>query len=211
MSLAVACNSLHNQGSQRSRGCIPDTPTLKFRGGACKRRIKEELCGCACALNIHLLGLCVNRLYGGTYLHADDIRTLSTSATTLQEQITQVNTFAKNNAEPSKCEIASFSKRSDVPHPVYEIENTTLPSRGTAKCLRFQWHRNLLARPSIEYNILKAVRSFFAYGIYSMGLFQGLFSPVSDGYLYPAGPLLWCRELVFDTWTQTNFPRGTLK
>ena len=43
------------------------------------------------------LGLCVNRLYGDAYLHADDIGTLSTSATTLQEQITEVHAFCKNN------------------------------------------------------------------------------------------------------------------
>ena len=43
------------------------------------------------------LGLCVNRLYGGAYLHADNIRTLSSSATTLQEQITEVHAFCKNN------------------------------------------------------------------------------------------------------------------
>ena len=126
------------------------------------------------------LGLCVNRLYGGAYLHADDIRTLSTSPTTLQEQITEVHAFCKNSflqLNPSKCEIVSFAQKNNVPHPVYEIENTTLPSRGSAKCLGFKWHHDLSAKPSIDYNILKARKSFFAYG--SMGLFQGQLSPVS--------------------------------
>ena len=108
----------------------------------------------------------MNRLYGGAYLHADDIRTLSTSATTLQEQITH---FARTT---SKCEIVSFAQKNNVPHPVCEIENTTLPSAlPNAK-----WH-HLSAKPSIDYNILKARKSFFAYG--SMGLFQGQLSPVS--------------------------------
>ena len=43
------------------------------------------------------LGLCVNRLYGGAYLHADDIRTLSTSATTLQEQSTHFSRTASSS------------------------------------------------------------------------------------------------------------------
>ena len=39
------------------------------------------------------------------------------------------------------------------------------------------WHHDLSAKPSIDHNILKARKSFFAYG--SMGVFQGDLSPLS--------------------------------
>ena len=43
------------------------------------------------------LGLSVNNLYGGASLHADDIRTLSTSTSSLQAQISEVVNFATSN------------------------------------------------------------------------------------------------------------------
>ena len=126
------------------------------------------------------LGLSVNNLYGGTYLHADDIRTIATSASTLQAQISDVLKFTSNNflqINPAKCEIVSFAQRNSVDDPLCEIEGKLLPAGGTAKCLGYLWNHNLSAKPSIEHNILKAKKSFFAYG--SMGLFKGDLSPLS--------------------------------
>ena len=57
------------------------------------------------------------------------------------------------------------------------IEENVLPASGTAKCLGYLWHHDLSAKPSIDHNILKARKSFFAYG--SMGVFQGDLSPLS--------------------------------
>ena len=126
------------------------------------------------------IGLCVNNLYGGAYLHADDIRTVATSVSTLQTQISKVLEFASTsflNLNPSKCEIVSFAQRNSVFHPTCEIEGKCLPANGTAKCLGYFWNHDLSAKPSVEYNIMKARRAFFAYG--SMGLFQGNLSPLS--------------------------------
>ena len=36
------------------------------------------------------LGLSVNKFYAGSFLHADDIRTLATSAGSLEDQVTSV-------------------------------------------------------------------------------------------------------------------------
>ena len=72
------------------------------------------------------LGLCVNGLYGGAYLHADDIRTLSTSVISLQEQIIEVHNFADSNflqLNPSKSEIITFAQQNCVKHPVCELED----------------------------------------------------------------------------------------
>ena len=43
------------------------------------------------------LGLSVNNLYGGAYLHADDIRALATSVSSLQAQISEVLNFTTRN------------------------------------------------------------------------------------------------------------------
>ena len=97
------------------------------------------------------LGLSVNNLYGGTYLHADDIRTLATSASTLQAQISDVLKFTSDNflqINPAKCEIVSFAQRNSVDDPVCEIEGKLLPASGTAKCLGYLWNHNLSAKPS---------------------------------------------------------------
>ena len=126
------------------------------------------------------LGLSVNNLYGGAYLHADDIRTLASTASTLQAQISEVLKFTSNNflqLNPAKCEIISFAQHNTVHDPVCEIEGKQLPASGTAKCLGYSWNHNLSAKPSIEHNILKARKSFFAYG--SLGLFKGDLSPLS--------------------------------
>ena len=103
------------------------------------------------------LGLSMSNLYGGAYLHADDIRTLATSVSTLQAQISEVLKFTSNNflqLNPAKCEIVSFAQHNSVDDPVCKIEGKLLPASGTAKCLGYLWNHNLSAKPSIEHNIL---------------------------------------------------------
>ena len=93
-------------------------------------------------------------LYGGAYLHADEVRTLSASISSLQAQINLILNFAKRNfldLNPSKCEIVSFSQNNRIEHPVCEIEGKTLPTHGTAKCLGYHWNHDLSAKPSVEY------------------------------------------------------------
>ena len=124
------------------------------------------------------LGLSMNNLYGGAYLHADDIQTLATSASSLQAQISEVHFFPSNNflqLNPTKCEIVSFAQCNNADDPVCEIGGNLLPASGRAKCLGSLWNHDHSAKPS---NILIARKSLFAYG--SMGLFQGDLSPLSS-------------------------------
>ena len=125
------------------------------------------------------LGLNVNGLYGGAYLHADDIRTLSTSVSTLNAQISGVVEFTKRNflqLNPNKCEIVSFAQKSKITPPSCEIEGTVLPASGSAKCLGYQWNHDLSAKPAVEYNVNKARKAFLHM---VAGLFQGDFSPLA--------------------------------
>ena len=128
------------------------------------------------------VGLSVNDYYAGGFLHADDIRTLSTSIDSLEVQVSAVHDFARNNflkLNFQKCEIIPFS--CDASHsgiPTCKMDNTTLPVVATAKCLGYWWGRDLFATKSIEENVKKARRAFFSYG--SMGAFQGDLNPLSS-------------------------------
>ena len=54
------------------------------------------------------LGLCVNGLFAGVYLNADDIKTMANSSKLLKAQIKDVTSFTKQNFlvwNPNKCEI----------------------------------------------------------------------------------------------------------
>ena len=80
-------------------------------------------------------GLSVNNLYSGAYLHADDIRTLATSISSLQAQILQVLDFTSNSflqLNPTKCVIVSFAQCNNIDNPVCEIEGQVLTASGTA-------------------------------------------------------------------------------
>ena len=126
------------------------------------------------------IGLSVNNFYGGAYLHADDIRTIANSKESLEVQVNEVVKFSNSNflqLNAAKCEIVSFSMSNPVVSPDISLNGSLLPASGTAKCLGYQWNHDLSAKPSVEHNILKARRSFFAYG--SMGVFQSNLSPLS--------------------------------
>ena len=58
------------------------------------------------------LGPSVGAIYAGTFAHADDIRTVSSSITTLQDQMESVHRFAVQNGlslNPTKCEVLLVS------------------------------------------------------------------------------------------------------
>ena len=66
------------------------------------------------------LGISVNNTYAGGYLHADDIRTLANSQSTMESQIEMVSRFTSENfltLNVSKCEVI-ICKRSRLPPPV---------------------------------------------------------------------------------------------
>ena len=126
------------------------------------------------------LGLSINNLFMGAYLHADDIRTLSSSKESLDHQLKEVLTFTEENfltLNPSKCEVLCCTKGNCPSPPTHVIGNTTLPVSNEAKCLGYTWTQSLSASNMVEQNILKARRAFFASG--SIGAFQGALSPIA--------------------------------
>ena len=125
------------------------------------------------------LGLSINNLFMGAYLHADDIHTLYSSKESLDHQLKEVLTFTEENfltLNPSKCEVLCCMKGNCHSPPTHVIGNTTLPVSNEAKYLGYTWTQSLSASNMIEQNILKARRAFFASG--SIGAFQGALSPI---------------------------------
>ena len=87
------------------------------------------------------LGPSVGDLYAGGFIHADDIRTISSSRATLQELINTVCTFAANNGltlNPTKCEVILISpSKPATTAPIATLEGEGLTPQLSAKCLGY--------------------------------------------------------------------------
>ena len=89
------------------------------------------------------LGPSVGGIYAGGFIHPDDIRTISSSRATLQEQINTVCTFAANNGltlNPTKCEVILISpSKPATTAPIATLEGEGLTPQLSAKCLGYWW------------------------------------------------------------------------
>ena len=124
----------------------------------------------------------MNGLTIGSAAHADDIRSVSTTIDDLQSQGKLIEQFAQNNAvklNTSKTELVSFSTRGFHPE---ELAGQSIATQPTAKCLGYWWHTNFSPVKSIQENICKACRAYFALG--SIGAYQGLLNPLSGRSLF---------------------------
>ena len=126
------------------------------------------------------LGLSINDYYAGGFVHADDIRTLSSSVESMRAQVEIVKKFANkrhSKLNVDKCEVVEFIRNQSQVGCDVEVEGVKLSSNSEGKCLGFWWRRDLLATRAIEEGIKKARKAFFYYG--SIGAFQGDLSPLS--------------------------------
>ena len=125
------------------------------------------------------LGLSINNFYAGGFLHADDVRTLATSADPLEAQVAIVNNFAARNflkLNIDTCEIVTLGNKSSLSEaPLCEVNGCVLPVVPEVKCLGFWWRSDKMATRSITENIGKARRPFFHFG--SIGAFRGCLNP----------------------------------
>ena len=91
-------------------------------------------------LQVAGVGLSINSFYAGGFLHADDIRTLATSETSLKCQVEMVKEFPHQNLlklDVSKCEIVVFSTQPSTTLPVCEVDGLAMPAGGVGECLRY--------------------------------------------------------------------------
>ena len=127
------------------------------------------------------IGASVNNMYVGGFLHADDIRTIASSTTTLKAQISTIKMFTEDNflkLNTSKCEIVAFKKSSiRKKQESIEVGECSFPVSDEAICLGYQWKQDLSSTSAIQNRIQKARKAYFQYG--SIYAFQGKLSPVS--------------------------------
>ena len=99
-------------------------------------------------------------MYAGGFLHADDIRTLASTTTTLEMQISTVKKFIDVNflnLNASKCEFVAFKKSSITTNQEsIEVDDCSFPIRGEATCLGYQWKQDLSSSPAIQNRIQRA-------------------------------------------------------
>ena len=106
-------------------------------------------------------------LYLGGAAHADDVRTVATSAKGAEEQGLLISDFADNNGltlNRSKTEVVKSSRNHSSADNSLMLLNTSIPIVAQVKCLGYQWNKSLSAKTAVEKNIAKACRQFFALG-----------------------------------------------
>ena len=119
-------------------------------------------------------GVSICELYLGGAAHADDVRTVATSAKGAEEQGLLISDFADNNGltlNRFKTEVVKISRNHSSADNSLMLLNTSLPIVAQAKCLGYQWNKSLSAKTAVEENIAKARRQFFALG--STGCYLG--------------------------------------
>ena len=130
------------------------------------------------------MGLSVNNLYSGACLHSMISKLLPVVFPLSRHRSQKYSTSLLNNflqLSPTKCEVVSYGQCKNIDNPECKIVEEIVPTSGTAKCLGYLWNHDLSAKSSIEYNIMKARKSFLAYG--SMDDFQGDLSVALRGPL----------------------------
>ena len=132
------------------------------------------------------LGTLISDTYARAFAHADDIRTVTSSLDTLQQQVNTVQNFAAENAlvlNPTKCEVLLVSSSKPAsPAPAGVLGNQALIPRHHAKCLGYWWSWDLSATKAIDEAIKKARSTFFAFG--AMGAFHGKLNPISGKTIF---------------------------
>ena len=132
------------------------------------------------------LGPNISGTYVGAFAHADDIRTVTSSTFTLQQQIYTVQSFAKENGlalNPTTCEVLLVSSSKSVSSaPVGILGSQALTTQHHAKCLGYWWSWDLSASKAIDEAIQRARRAFFAFG--TIGAFNGKLNPISSRTIF---------------------------
>ena len=121
------------------------------------------------------VGLSINSFYAGGFLHADDIRTLVSSVTSLEKQFDLVNVFAKEHLlklNVTKCEIVVFANQqcSVDNQPMCPVDGAVVPAGDVGKCLGYWWKRDpprQLTRTSLKLN---GRSSILVVSVFSVGI-----------------------------------------
>ena len=116
----------------------------------------------------------------GCAAHADDIRACCVGLDTVKELAVNIDNFAISNSlklNMSKTEIVHLSCHS-LPQGTVDVYSQEVEIKHDAKCLGVWWSKDLSSKRSIEENVRKARRAFFALG--AVNVFQGSCNPLTS-------------------------------
>ena len=118
------------------------------------------------------VGSSIRGVYTGAAIHADDLRTTAATRDEVWQQADVIQDFTQDtclNINISKLEVVKISITPQAESLLVAGHSVTTTS--AAKCLGVWWQLNLSASLSVNENIKKARKAFFAIG--SLGAFQG--------------------------------------
>ena len=118
-------------------------------------------------------GVSIAGLYLGSAAHADDIRSLSQTISATESQAASLINFTNNNGlkiNASKTEVVALSRANQIPN-LFSVAGYQVGTKQEAKCLGYWWKSKLGADKSVEANIEKGRKAFFAAG--AIGAYQG--------------------------------------
>ena len=124
-------------------------------------------------------GLSIHGSFVGAAAHADNLRTIAPSIAPVIEQAAIIDDFTTGshlNLNSDKTEIVKISRCRPAPDEIV-LFDSTITITMEAKCLGVWWNYNLSALRSVQENITKARKAFFAFG--RIEAFQGHLNPLS--------------------------------
>ena len=120
----------------------------------------------------------------GCSAHADDIRTCCIGVDNINKQANDINMFVSASSlalNTAKTEIVHLSRHA-LPQESIDVIDKTVTTKKEAKCLGVWWSQDLSSNKSVEENINKARRAFFALG--AIEVFQGKCNPLTARSLF---------------------------
>ena len=149
---AVPAMQFRAQGFNSTR---PRMHCSSWRWMRCSKRKNE----CKCA-DVSIAGL-----YLSSEVHADDIRSLSQTRSATESQAATLVNFTTNNGlqiNASKTEVVALSTTNQTPNLTFSVAGHQVGTKQKAKCLGYWWKSNLGSAKSVEANIEKVMKAFFA-------------------------------------------------
>ena len=126
------------------------------------------------------IGGSLHGIFAGSAIHADDICCIAPSVDSVIAQSSVINSFTTDvglKLNTSKLEIIQLSQTPTEPLQI-TLGCNTISTKCSASCLGVQWLCNLSAKESVNANIAKARKVFFALG--STRAFHGDLNPLSS-------------------------------
>ena len=126
------------------------------------------------------IGDSLHGIFAGSAIHADDVRCIAPSVDSAIAQSSEINSFTTDvglKLNTSKLEIIQLSQTPTEPLQI-TLGGNTIRTKRSSSCLGVQWLCNLSAKESVNANIAKARKAFFALG--STRAFHGDLNPLSS-------------------------------